>query len=279
MKERRNVFGLGAGIWLALAIFAAGIGFGQEKAEVDKLEALAMEAQNPVANLISLPFQNNTSFGIGPHDRTQNVLNIQPVVPFSLNDDWNLITRTICPLIYQPFVGQESGGKFGLGDINITAFLSPAKPGKIMWGAGPIVSFPTATDEILGTEKWSAGPSAVVLTMPTPWVLGVLVNNIWDFAGDSDRAHVNRMLIQYFVNYNLPDGWYLSSAPIMTADWKAPSGEKWTVPVGGGGGKVLQIGGMPVNVSAQAFYNVEKPSGGPDWSMRLQVQLLFPMGK
>ena len=277
MKERGNVFGLSAGLWLAAAIFAAGAGFGEEKA-VDKMEALAMKSQNPVAKMISVPFQNNTSFGIGPHNRTQNVLNIQPVIPFGLSEDWNLITRTICPLIYQPFVGQESGGKFGLGDINSSAFLSPAKPGAIIWGAGPIVSFPTATDDILGTGKWSAGPSFVILTMPTPWVLGILANNIWDFAGESDRAHVNQMLIQYFINYNLPDGWYLSSAPIMTANWKAPSGEKWTVPVGGGGGKVLSIGGLPVNIGAQAFYNVEKPDGGPDWSMRLQVQFLFPMG-
>lgn len=260
---------------LVLSALVAAPGFGEE---IDREEALAMQAQNPVANLMSIPFQNNTSFGIGPHNRTQNVLNIQPVIPFNLNEDWNLITRTICPLIYQPFAWKESGGKFGLGDINFTAFISPAKPGTIIWGAGPILSFPTATDEILGTEKWSAGPSVVVLTMPTPWVVGVLVNNLWDFAGDYNRSHVNQMLIQYFINYNLPDGWYFSSAPINTANWKAPSGEKWTIPVGGGFGKILTIGGLPVNASAQAYSNVEKPTGAADWSMRLQVQFLFPMG-
>ena len=260
---------------LALAALVAAPGFGEE---IDKEEALAMAAQNPVANMMSVPFQNNTSFGIGPHNRTQNVLNIQPVIPFDLSEDWNLITRTICPVIYQPFAWKSSGGKFGLGDINFSGFLSPAKPGAIIWGAGPIVSFPTGTDDILGTEKWSAGPSLVVLTMQEPWVVGVLVNNIWDFAGASDRAHVNQMVLQYFINYNFPHGWYLSSAPINTANWKAPSGEKWTVPLGGGGGKIMIIGGIPVNVGAQAYYHVEKPTGGADWSMRLQVQFLFPMG-
>jgi len=261
---------------LVLAALVVAPGFGEE--EIDREEALAMQSQNPVANLMSIPFQNNTSFGIGPHNRTQNVLNIQPVIPFNLNEDWNLITRTICPLIYQPFVSQSSGGKFGLGDINFSPFLSPAKPGAIIWGAGPILSFPTATDETLGTEKWSAGPSVVVLTMQGPWVIGALVNNLWDYAGASDRAHVNQMLIQYFVNYNLPDGWYLLTAPINTANWKAPSGEKWTVPVGGGVGKVMTIGDLPVNASVQAYSHVEKPTGAADWSMRLQVQFLFPMG-
>lgn len=258
---------------LSALIVASGFGEG----ETDE-GALARAAQNPVASMMSVPFQNNTSFGIGPHNRSQNVLNIQPVIPFGLSDDWNLITRTICPLIYQPFVSRESGGKFGLGDINLTAFLSPAKPGAIIWAVGPIVSFPTGTDEILGTEKWAAGPSAVVLIMQGPWVIGALANNLWDFAGASDRGQVNQMLIQYFINYNLPGGWYLVSAPINTANWKAPSGEKWTVPIGGGFGKIMAIGGLPVNASAQAYYHVEKPTGGPDWSLRLQVQFLFPMG-
>ena len=262
-------------VLLLLAATISAPGFGAEGMDE---EAMAQAAQNPVANMLSLPFQNNTAFGIGPHNRTQNVLNIQPVIPFKLSEDWNLITRTICPVIYQPFTWKNSGGMFGLGDINSSVFMSPAKPGAIIWGAGPIISFPTGTDEILGTEKWSAGPSAVVLTIQGPWLIGALGNNLWDFAGASDRGHVNRMLIQYFVNYNLPDGWYLVVAPINTADWKAPSGEKWTVPLGGGFGKIMTIGGLPVNATAQAYYHVEKPTGAADWSMRFQVQLLFPMG-
>lgn len=236
-------------------------------------EDLAKATQNPVSDLISLPFQNNTNFDVGPFDRTQNVLNIQPVIPVRVGE-WNLINRTIAPLIYQP-IG-ESDDEFGLGDINHTTFFSPAKPGKLIWGLGPIVSFPTATDDFLGTEKWSAGPSAVALTMKGPWVFGALVNNLWSFAGEDDRADVNQMLIQPFVNYNLPGGAYLTTAPIMTANWEADSGNRWTVPLGIGAGKIFTIGKQPINSSLHFYYNAEKPDFGAEWALRFQVQLLFP---
>jgi len=239
-------------------------------------EELARAAQNPVADMISLPFQNNTNFGFGPDDDTQNVLNIQPVIPFHLSQNWNLITRTIAPVIYLPEVVPGTGDEFGLGDINLTAFFSPKKPFKgIIWGAGPIFVFPTATDEKLGTEKWSIGPSAVALTIQGPWLYGALINNIWSFAGDDDRGDVNSMLIQPFVNYNMSDGWYLVSAPIITANWENP-GDEWTIPIGGGGGKIFRIGKQPMNASAQAYYNVEKPDNGADWQLRVQLQFLFP---
>ena len=185
---------------------------------------LAKAAQNPVGDLISLPFQNNMNFDVGPADRTQNVLNIQPVWPIALSKNWNLITRTIVPVISQPAPGSERTN--GLGDINFTGFFSPKQPGKIIWGVGPTLVFPTATDDVTGTDKWSAGPSVVVLTMPGQWVIGALVSNIWSFSGDDERADVNSFLMQYFVNYNLPDGWYLTSAPIITANWEAESGEQ-----------------------------------------------------
>jgi len=242
----------------------------------DEDEDLAKQTQNPVSDLISVPFQNNTNFNLGPHNRTQNVLNIQPVIPFNLTKNWNLITRTIAPIIYQPDVTARSGGEFGLGDINMTLFLSPAKSGKLIWGVGPIVSLPTATDKTLGTDKWAAGPSVVLLTMPGPWVLGVLANNIWSFAGDNDRPDVNQFLLQYFVHYNFEGGWYLTSAPINTANWEADSDNRWTIPLGGGGGKVFRVGKQPLNFQTQAFYNVEKPDFGPEWSLRVQLQFLFP---
>ena len=237
---------------------------------------LAKAAQNPVADMISLPFQNNTNFGIGPDDDVQNVLNIQPVIPINLNTNWNLITRTIAPLIYQPQTVPEISSEFGLGDINETVFLSPAKPGEVIWGIGPIVSMPTATSDVLGTGKWSAGASVVALTMPGRWVIGGLVSNLWSFAGDSDRADVNQFLFQYFINYNMPEGWYLTSSPTITANWEAESGEQWTVPLGGGLGKIFKIGNQPMNAQMQAFYNVETPNEGPDWSLRFQLQFLFP---
>jgi len=243
-------------------------------------EELAKAAQNPVADLISLPFQNNTNFGYGPDDEIQNVLNIQPVIPFHLSENWNLITRTIAPVIYQPEVVEGSGDEFGLGDINLTAFFSPKSPTKgIIWGVGPIFVFPTATDEKLGSEKWSAGPSAVALTVQGPWLYGALINNVWSFAGDDDRDDVNAMLIQPFVNHNLPDGWYLVSSPIITANWEANSDNTWLVPVGGGVGKIFRIGSQPMNAQMQAFYNVEKPAVVGDWTLRFQLQFLFPKGK
>jgi hypothetical protein len=246
----------------------------------DPQEELAKAAQNPVADLISLPFQNNTNFGYGPDDDIQNVLNIQPVIPFHLNENWNLITRTIAPLIYQPEVVVDTGDEFGLGDINFTAFFSPKRPTKgIIWGAGPIFVFPTATDEKLGSEKWSAGPSAVALTIQGPWLYGALINNVWSFAGDDDRDDVDAMLIQPFVNYNLPDGWYVVSSPIIIANWEADNDDTWLVPLGGGVGKIFRIGNQPMNAQMQAFYNVEKPAVVGDWTLRFQLQFLFPKGK
>jgi hypothetical protein len=237
--------------------------------------ALAKAAQNPVADLISVPFQNNTAFGWGEYDRTQNVLNIQPVIPFKLGQSVNLITRTIVPLISQPDLASETGSTFGLGDINATLFLSPANPGKLIWGIGPAISLATATDDVLGTGQWGVGPSVVLLTMPGNWVVGVLANNIWSVAGDEDRDDVNQMLVQYFVNYNLPNGWYVVSAPINTVNWELDT-DKATVPIGGGFGKLFRLGRLPLNGQVQAFYNVAKPDVGPDWSARVQLQLLFP---
>lgn len=237
---------------------------------------LAKKTQNPVSDLISVPLQNNFDFNIGPNNRTRYTLNIQPVVPFGISENWNIITRTIAPVLYQPDIASNSGGEFGLGDINTTWFLSPSKPGKLIWGVGPILQFPTATDDTLGTGKWAAGPSVVLLTMPGHWVLGVLASNIWSYAGDASRDDVNQFLFQYFVNYNLPNGWYLTSAPINTANWEADSSDRWTIPLGGGGGKVVRLGKLPINAQTQAFYNVEHPDSGPEWQFRLQIQLLFP---
>ena len=253
-------------------------GDGIIEAGENETSELARAAQNPVANLISLPFQNNTNFDFGPREKTQNILNIQPVVPFSLGDDWNLITRTIVPVISQPafFDGQDR--KNGLGDTLFTGFISPTNRdkwigGTWLWGVGPAVLLPTSTNDRLGSGEWGAGPSAVFLTMPGRWVIGSLFNNVWSFTDDKD---VNLFTWQYFVNYNLDDGWYLTSAPIITANWKADSDDTWTVPFGGGVGKIFRIGNQPINVSAATYYNAEKPDFGADWQARLQVQFLFP---
>ena len=257
-------------------------------------EELAKKTQNPVADLISVPLQNNFNFGAGfHHNKMTYVLNVQPVIPISINEEWNLITRTIMPIINQPSLFPTAGGTVhsttgtGLGDINPTVFLSPAKPGELIWGVGPTMTLPTATDRDLGSGKWSMGPAAVALAIKGHWVFGALMNNQWSVGGWGDKA-VNAMLLQWFVNYNLPDGWYLTSAPIVTADWKADkAGDVWTAPLGGGFGKLFRLGQilpleghpiakLPINTQLAAYGNVAKPEFGPAWQLRFQIQFLFP---
>lgn len=241
-------------------------------------EELAKLAQNPVGNLISLPFQNNTNLNYGPEKGTQNILNIQPVVPISVNDDWNIITRTIVPVVWNPSLGPGIDSRSGVGDTDFTAFLSPAKPGEWIWGAGPIVQIPTNSNSELGNRNWGLGPSFVVLHMShgDPWVYGVLVNNVWSLTSNKEGGAYNNGLIQPFVNYNFEGGLYLTSAPIATVDWKADSGNRWTVPVGGGVGKIFHVGKLPVNTQLSAYYNIARPDYQANWQIRAQVQLMFP---
>jgi len=250
--------------------------FAQEATGGEDESALAKKSQNPMANMISLPLQNNTTFNVGPADGTVNVLNIQPVYPMSIGDRLNIIHRVILPVVYQGEVVEGVGSESGLGDLNYTAFFTPQQPGKIIWGVGPALQVPTATDDRLGSKKWGAGVGALAITMPGQWVLGALVQNMWSFAGDSDKPDINLFFSQYFINYNLSDGWYVTSSPIITANWEADGGEKWTVPFGGGAGKVFRLGKMPVDGQVQAFVNAVKPDFAGDWSLRLQFKMLFP---
>ena len=239
-------------------------------------EELAKLAQNPVGNLISVPFQNNTNLNVGPDNRNQNILNIQPVIPISVNEEWNVITRTIVPVISQPLPGGDRSN--GIGDTVFTAFLSPAKPGHWIWGAGPVVQLPTNSNSDLGNKNWGLGPSVVVLRLEkgNPWVYGALANNIWSLSDSRQGGSYNNGLIQPFVNYNFEGGFYLTSAPVITANWKAESSQRWTVPLGGGVGKIFHLGKLPVNTQLSAYYNVVTPDDGPNWQIRAQVQLMFP---
>jgi hypothetical protein len=260
----------------------------QNAAPANDTEALAKATQNPVASLISVPFQNNTNFAIGPYNRTQDVLNIQPVIPAKISPRWMLISRIIQPIVWQPYSTQTTGGEFGFGDMSPTFFLSPARPGKLIWGAGPAWVFPTATNKTLGQGKVSVGPSVVALLQPGHWTLGALVNNVWSFAGSGGRPEVNQMTLQYFITYNLQKGWNVSSSPILSANWnnKAPldaanggdttSGGRWTVPVGGGVGRITRLGPQPVNMALNFYGNVVHPSGASSWGMRFQIALLYP---
>ena len=222
--------------------------------EEERTAALAKAAQNPVADMISFPLQNNTNFGIGRYSRDQDVLNLQPVIPLHLTKKWNLITRTILPIIWQPDASQPDQGWYGLGDLNPSLFFSPAKPGKLIWGVGPALVFPTATADQLGQGKVSAGPGVVVLTTPGHWVIGALANNVWSFAGSGSRPPVNQFLLQYFINYNMKKGWYVTTAPIITANWRASNGNALTLPFGGGVGRIMKLGFQPVNISAAVLW-------------------------
>ncbi len=239
--------------------------------------ALARAAQNPVANMISLPFQNNTNLNYGPNGHAQNILNIQPVIPIELNADWNLITRTILPLVSQPGLAPGEGTTFGLGATQISAFLSPAQPGEVIWGIGAALQVPTTTERALGSNVWGGGPSFVALTMQGPWVIGGLINNVWSFGGDSQTQY-NTLTFQPFINYNFPQsrGTYLSFSPIVTADWKAHSNDRWTVPLGLAVGQIFRMGEQPVNAQLGAYYNIVRPDVGPEWQLRFQLSFLFP---
>jgi hypothetical protein len=261
---------------LLLSVFAVSTlaekGDGVLDAGENREEELARAAQNPVASLISVPIQNNTNFEYGPREKTQNVMNVQPVIPFSVTEDWNLITRTIVPIVSQPGFVPDQGRENGLGNILFSSFLSPKDSGKWIWGVGPAVQLPTSTDDQIAPDEWAAGPSLVVLTMPGKWVMGGLISNIWDISADES---INFLTLQPFLNYNFDGGWYLTSSPVITANWNAD--DEWTVPVGGGFGRVFRVGEQPVNAQFQAFYNVEKPDDiGPEWTARMQLQFLFP---
>jgi hypothetical protein len=243
-------------------------------------EELAKEAQNPLADVYSFPFQDNLNLNYGPNKQVQNVLNFQPVIPIHAGPV-NVIARTIIPLISTPSIvpGQSGGGTTGLGDISFTAFLSPAAPSETVWGVGPVVIFPTATSPQVGSQStWGLGPSFALVTMPGHWVLGFVTNAVWSVAGASG----NSFLLQYFVNYNLGEGWYLNSSPLITAQWNLsylPSGapSQWTVPFGGGVGKLQKFGKIPINFSVEAYWNAWRPENLPSssWTIRLQAVLLL----
>ncbi len=257
-------------------------------------EDLAKASQNPIGDVINLPVQNTTYFDMGPADKTYNVTNIQPVYPVSFGR-FNLINRAIVPVVYlegqgditppdRPpvFGGGESlsiakDDEFGLGNITYQAFLSPATPGRVIWGVGPVLELPTNTDDTLGQDAWSAGPGFVVLAMPGQWVIGALAYNLWSFAEDDNATdEVNKLVAQYFINYNFGGGWYATSTPVISADWEADSDNRWTVPVGGGLGRIVNIGKRPVDFKGQLFYNAEGPKFVGDWSFQFQVKWLFP---
>ena len=267
-------------IFIALAIsfaFATTPLRAQEAAADDQDAAaeLAKKLSNPVAALIIVPIQNNFDFGAGPSGQGfQYKVNVQPVIPFSLNDNWNLISRTIVPFVSQDDVIGKSS-QFGLSDTVQSLFFSPKAPtsGGWIWGAGPVLMLPTATDDLLGTGKWGAGPTAVLLKQQSGWTYGALANHLWSFAGEGGRANVNATFLQPFVSFTTKTYTTFGLNTESTYDW---SHSQWTVPLNVSVSQLLKIGKQPVQFSLGVKYYAEKPANGPDWGLRFAVTFLFP---
>ncbi|MEW6368399.1 MAG: transporter [Acidobacteriota bacterium] len=242
-------------------------------------EELAEMLSNPVANLITLPMQVDWDGGVGPDEDVRFTTKFQPVLPFALNEDWNLIARVIVPFVSQPALYPGSTPTFGTSDILLSAFLSPQDPHPFIWGAGPALLLPTTADPSLGTEKWALGPTAVILKQSRGFTYGALVNHIWSFAGDEKREDVCNSLVQPFLAYTTHSAITLSVSSESTKNWKADSGEQWTVPIIFQASKLTQLGPIPMSVAVGYAYFADKPDGGPSWKIRSSVTLLLPAKK
>jgi hypothetical protein len=250
----------------------------QEQAP-DDASALAEKLQNPIADLISFPFQNNTNFNVGPNKGTQDILDVQPVIPIHINQDWNVITRTILPLVWSPsFQPVAAVPPFGLSPTTFSAFLSPTHAiDGWTWGVGPIIELPTATNKTLGSNVWGVGPAAVAVRLARPWVYGLLVNTVFSMGGTNGPTGTRYAVttINPFINYNFGKGWFVGMSNVTTASWDT-SGEKWTLPVGAQFGRLIKLGGkLPVNLLVGAYYNALRPSGTGTWQLRTQVTFIF----
>ena len=248
--------------------------------------AIIKISQNPVGNIAVVPFQNNFNYGVGPYTRYQYNLNIQPVVPIMLSQNWNLIARTIFPVINQPSFAPPSvcasalgcGSTFGIGDTQEQLYFAPkTKPGQFIWGVGPIFQIPTGSpQDVLGTGKWGAGIDLVGLITPGRWVMGALVTQLWPFAGKSTFPNYSNFLVQPFINYNIGHGWALTTAPSISANWIVAQ-NKWAVPVGGGVANTFKAGDQLMSLGVFYYSYVSRPLNQPQTQLRVQWALLWPI--
>lgn len=256
---------------VAVFLLLSGNAIAQDSAE------LAMKLANPVASLVSLPFQFNYDQNIGPfEDGSRLTLNVQPVIPISLNEDWNLISRTILPIISQDDVFPGAGSQSGTGDTVQSLFFSPKAPTDSgwIWGAGPVLLIPTGTDDLLGSDKWGIGPTGVALKQQGPWTYGALANHIFSIAGNEDRPDVNATFLQPFVNYTTPDAWSYIANIEATRDWE---NKQWSVPLNLQVAKVVKLGNQLVQFSGGMRFYLDAAENGPDGAgFRFNFVLLFP---
>jgi hypothetical protein len=237
--------------------------------------------------MVSLPLQYNyyTAGGLG--SASEMVLNVQPVLPLPIGKNWLIVSRTIVPFTSIPLpLGSTVVGSNpaiapqigGIADIQEQAYVTSSKPGKFTWAVGPVISFPTATNRLARTGQWGLGPTAVGLVMPGPWVIGTLINNIWRIGGEANGGgHVlNSFTVQPFINYNLPRAWAISTAPLITSNWSAREGDRWTVPIGLGVSKITHISEQPLNFILQYYHNVSHPDLAGSEQLRLEVAALWP---
>jgi hypothetical protein len=239
---------------------------------------LAKKLANPISDLVSIPFQFNWDEGVGPTDGLRFMMYAQPVVPMSVSDKWNLVGRFVLPLVFsQPPLVEGGETEAGTGDIVFSAFLSP-KQGKLIWGVGPVFGLPTTTNPSIGTGKWSLGPTVVVLKQQGPWTVGALANQLWSVgsASNVEREYVNQTYLQPFVAYGLKSGVTFTLSSESTANWKADSGQQWTVPLILQVSKVTRLGPFPFSLGAAYGYYVETPDGGPSWKLRMNFSVLLP---
>jgi hypothetical protein len=216
--------------------------------------------------------QLSSSLDVGPGNGTAAGLDVQPAIPISLGEAWKLIARPDLSIL----ATKQPHRKLGLGDIELQTYFTPGSFDRWVWGVGPVLQAPTATYHELGTGKWSAGPAVGLVYMSGPWVNGLLANHIWSFAGESGRDDVSQSTIEPVISYSFENGWFLGFDSTMTADWNAPAGERWTIPVGMDVGKAFEIGKQSVSLQFGTYYNVERAEGAARWLVRFQVSLIFP---
>ena len=246
--------------------------------EPGRLEIIK-ETQNPLTRaLASVTASNEFSFGLGPNDGFGYGLLIKPNVPIALSDDWSLINRSLLPVYDVPSPRPGESRIAGLGDIQHSVLVSPATTRNLVWGLGTTVSFPSATDDLLGTGKWLMGPVALIVATPRRSVFGALVQNLWSVGGDATRPDVNLMLMRVLATVNLPNGWFITSKPNIIADWLAEPDQRWLVAAGGGAGKVFRLGRLGVSLEAEFFGYPVKPDAGPSWTARIEAKLLVRRG-